>query len=59
VIVGPSLIAPLPNHPEAQAPLNRLSTWGVTIVPPVDEGAGPRLATSAVLVDAVRPYVRR
>ena len=59
VIVGPSLNAPLLNHPEAQASLNRLPTWGVTIVPPVDEGEGPRLAPSAVLVDAVRPYVRR
>jgi hypothetical protein len=53
------LNAPLLNHPEAQASLNRLPTWGVTIVPPVDEGEGPRLAPSAVLVDAVRPYVRR
>ena len=59
VIVGPSLNAPLLNHPEARASLNRLPTWGVTIVPPVDEGEGPRLAPSAVLVDAVRPYVRR
>ena len=58
VIVGPSLNAPLLNHPEAQASLNRLPTWGVIIVPPVDEGEGPRLAPSAVLVDAVRPYVR-
>ena len=58
VIVGPSLNAPLLNHPEARASLNRLPAWGVTIVPPVDEGAGPRLAPSAVLVDAVRQYVR-
>src|SRR6266403_438799 len=59
VIVGPSLNAPLLNHPEARASLNRLPAWGVTIVPPVDEGEGPRLAPSAVLIDAVRPYVRR
>ncbi len=59
VIVGPSLNAPLLNHPEARASLKRLSAWGVTIVPPVDEGEGPRLAPSAALVDAVRPYVRR
>jgi hypothetical protein len=31
----------------------------VTIVPPVDEGDGPRLAPSAQLLDAVRPYVRQ
>src|ERR1700745_527924 len=59
VIVGPSLNAPLLNHPEARASLDRLPAWGVTIVPPIDEGEGPRLAPSAVLVDAVRPHVRR
>ncbi len=59
VIVGPSLNAPLLNHPEARASLNRLPSWGVIIVPPVDEGEGPRLAPSAVLIDAVRPYVGR
>jgi phosphopantothenoylcysteine synthetase/decarboxylase len=59
VIVGPSLNAPLLAHPVAQASLERLPGWGVTIVPPVDEGEGPRLAPTAVLVDAVRPYVRR
>jgi len=59
VIVGPSLNAPLLDHPEAQASLKRLPTWGVTIIPPVDEGERPRLAPTAVLVDAVRPYVRR
>jgi phosphopantothenoylcysteine synthetase/decarboxylase len=59
VIVGPSLNAPLLNHPEAQASLKKLPGWGVAIVPPVDDGEGPRLAPTAALVDAVRPYVRR
>src|SRR6201984_1749785 len=59
VIVGPSLNAPLLDHPEARASLQRLPRWGVTIVPPVDEGEGPRLAPTAVLIDAVRPHVRR
>jgi phosphopantothenoylcysteine synthetase/decarboxylase len=59
VVVGPSLNAPLLNHPEARASLQRLPSWGVAIVPPVDEGEGPRLAPSSVLLDAVRPYVRR
>jgi phosphopantothenoylcysteine synthetase/decarboxylase len=59
VVVGPSLNAPLLNHPEAQASLKRLHGWGVSIVPPVDEGEGPRLAPTAALLDAVRPYVRR
>jgi phosphopantothenoylcysteine synthetase/decarboxylase len=59
VIAAPSLNAPMLNHPEAQASLKKLRSWGVIIVPPVDEGDGPRLAPSAVLIDAVRPYVRR
>jgi phosphopantothenoylcysteine synthetase/decarboxylase len=59
VTVGPSLNAPLLNHPEAQASLRRLPTWGVTIVRPVDEGEGPRLAPSELLIDAVRPHVPR
>src|SRR5882672_3427915 len=46
VIVGPSLNAPLLVHPEAQASLKKLASWGVTIVPPIDEGEGPRLAPS-------------
>src|ERR1700730_8820270 len=59
VIVGPSLNAPLLIHPMAQASLKKLPEWGVIIVPPVDEGEGPRLAPTAVLIDAVRPYFRR
>jgi phosphopantothenoylcysteine decarboxylase len=59
VIVGPSLNAPLLNHPVAQASLRQLPSWGVRIVPPVDEGEGPRLAPTALLVAAVRPYLRR
>src|SRR5690348_16885229 len=59
VVVGPSLNAPLLNHPEAQASLATLPAWRVQIVPPVDLGEGPRLAPSAQLLDAVRPYARR
>ena len=59
VIVGPSLNAPLLAHPEARASLDKLQRWGVTIVPPVDAGEGPRLAPSAVLLDAVRRHLRR
>src|SRR5271154_1262467 len=59
VIVGPSLKAPLLAHPGAQESLKRLASWGVTIVPPVDEGEGPRLAPSGMVIDAVRPYLRR
>lgn len=59
VIVAPSLNQPLLDHPMAQSSLRTLPLWGVTIVPPVDEGDGPRLAPSPLLLDAVRPYVRR
>jgi phosphopantothenoylcysteine synthetase/decarboxylase len=59
VIVGPSLNAPLLNHPEARASLERLPTWGVKIVPPVDEGEGQRLAPTAVLIEVLRAYSRR
>src|SRR5437762_9100628 len=55
VIVGPSLNQPLLDHPEALASLRKLPSWGVTIVPPVDAGEGPRLAPNEVLLDAVRP----
>src|SRR5258707_9985184 len=58
VIVGPSLNAPLLEHPEAQASLKTLPGWGVTIVPPVDDGSGPRLAPTEQLLDAVRAYVQ-
>jgi hypothetical protein len=46
------------DHPEAQASLRKLPGWRVTIVPPVDEGEGPRLAPTEQLLNAVRPYVR-
>jgi phosphopantothenoylcysteine synthetase/decarboxylase len=57
VIVAPSLNAPLLAHPQAQASLRTLPEWGVTIVPPIDEGNGPRLAPTEPLLDAVRPFV--
>jgi len=59
VIVGPSLNAPLLNHPVAQISLETLRGWGVIVVPPIDEGHGPRLAATATLIDAARPYLRR
>jgi len=58
VIVAPSLNQPLLEHPQAQASLRTLPTWGVVIVPPVDAGEGPRLAPTPQVLDAVRPYVR-
>ncbi len=57
VIVGPSLNQPLLEHPVAQASLRTLTAWQVTIVPPVDQGEGPRLAPSSQLLAAVGPYV--
>src|SRR5436189_3227921 len=57
VIVAPSLNQPLLDHPIAQASLKTLPGWGVTVVPPVDDGTGPRLAPIEQLLNAVRPYV--
>jgi phosphopantothenoylcysteine synthetase/decarboxylase len=59
VVVAPSLNAPLLAHPQAQASLRTLPEWGVTIVPPVDDGNGPRLAPTGQLLDAIRPYAQR
>jgi phosphopantothenoylcysteine decarboxylase len=57
VIVGPSLNQPLLDHPQAQASLKTLPGWGVTVVPMVDEGEGPRLAPTASLLAVVEQYV--
>jgi len=59
VIIGPSMNAPLLDHPAAQISLKTLLSWGATIVPPVDQGDGPRLAPTGVLLGALRPYVGR
>jgi phosphopantothenoylcysteine synthetase/decarboxylase len=56
VIVGPSLNQPLLDHPVAQASLSVLATWGVTVVPPADDGTGPRLAATARLLEAVQAF---
>ena len=58
VVVAPSLNQPLLDHPAAQASLRTLAGWRVIVVPPVDDGTGPRLAPTAQLLAAVRPYVR-
>jgi len=57
VIVAPSLNQPLLDHPRAQESLRVLPSWGVRVVPPIDEGDGPRLARTATILDAVRPHV--
>jgi phosphopantothenoylcysteine synthetase/decarboxylase len=57
VIVGPSLNQPLLDHPMARLSLQTLAAWQVTVVPPVDEGEGPRLAPTSQLLAAVHPYV--
>ena len=56
VFVAPSLNQPLFDHPMAQASLRILPSWGVTVIPPVDDGQGPRLAPTDQLLDAVRPH---
>jgi len=59
VIVAPSLNQPLLDHPIAQSSLRILGSWGVIIVPPADDGNGPRLAPTENLLDAVRPYATK
>lgn len=59
VIVGPSLNQPLLDHPQAQASLKTLPSWGVKIVPMQDYGEGPRLAPTEDLLVAVAPFVKR
>ncbi len=59
VIVAPSLNQPLFDHPIAQASLRTLPSWGVIVVPPTDDGQGPRLAPTDRLLDAVRPFSPR
>ena len=58
VVLGPSLNEPLLNHPITSASMSRIRTWRVAIVPPVDDGHGPRLAPTPQLLDPVRHYVR-
>ena len=57
VIVAPSLNQPLLDHPRAQESLRTLLAWGVAIVPPVDEGEGPRLAPTDAILAEVRHHV--
>ena len=54
VIVAPSLNQPLLDHPITQASVTTLRSWQVTVVPPVEEGEGPRLAPTEQLLDVVR-----
>jgi phosphopantothenoylcysteine synthetase/decarboxylase len=56
VVVAPSLNQPLLDHPAARAALRTLPEWGVRVVPPADAEAGPVLAPTPVLLDAVRPF---
>lgn len=59
VVVAPSLNQPLLDHPIARASLGTLPTWGVTVVPPAMDDGGPRLAATARLLEAIRPYAPR
>src|ERR1700687_4385660 len=44
VIVGVSVNAPLLRPPRAAASMATLREWGVSVIPPIDAGDGPRLA---------------
>src|ERR1700716_299094 len=52
VIVAVSVNAPLLRHPRAATSIATLRQWGVSVIPPVDTGDGPRLAsTEAILAE--------
>jgi phosphopantothenoylcysteine synthetase/decarboxylase len=53
VLVAPSLNAPLLHHPRGQNSMAALREWGVSVVGPVDEGDGPRLAPNDALIAEV------
>jgi len=53
VLVAPSLYAPLLQHPRAVSSLATLREWGVSVVGPVDDGEGPRLAPTEVVIAEV------
>ena len=53
VVVAPSLNAPLLRHPRAQTSMASLREWGVSVIGPVDQGDGPRLAPIDVLMAEV------
>ena len=55
VYVAPSLNQPLLDHPIAQASLRTLPSWGVTILPPVEN----RLAPTETLLAAIAPHAPR
>jgi phosphopantothenoylcysteine synthetase/decarboxylase len=55
VIVAVSVNAPLLRHPRCQQSMATLREWGVSIIEPVDPGAGPRMApVEAILAEARR-----
>jgi phosphopantothenoylcysteine synthetase/decarboxylase len=58
VIVAVSVNAPLLRHPRAATSIATLRQWGVSVIPPVDTGDGPRLAsTEAILAECKRRAV--
>lgn len=55
VYVAPSLNQPLLDHPIAQASLRTLPSWGVTIIPPIENRLGP----TETLLNAIAPHAPR
>jgi len=55
VVVAVSVNAPLLRHPIAQKSMVSLRDWGVSVVEPVDDGTGPRMApVESILAEADR-----
>jgi len=50
VIVALSVNEPLLRHPQASRSIATLRTWGVSVIEPVDQGEGPRLAPDQLIL---------
>jgi phosphopantothenoylcysteine synthetase/decarboxylase len=54
VLVALSLNAPLLRHPRTDRAIADLRGWGVSVIEPVDDGTGPRLAPDPVILAEVQ-----
>jgi phosphopantothenoylcysteine synthetase/decarboxylase len=55
VVVAPSFNAALLGHPRALASMTTLRAWGISVIDPEDDGSGPRLAsTNVIMAEATR-----
>jgi 3-polyprenyl-4-hydroxybenzoate decarboxylase len=56
VFVAPAMNHGLWHHPQTRLSLDRLATWGCTIIPPVVEGEQVRMASVATILDRLHAH---